>query len=88
MWKLLNDHAISEFGDFEAAKFVLLDCEAAAHKAVESVFGERGWSVRSCHFHFVKNILDRAKSTDLIEENARGEMKDWINAIIGKILYY
>jgi len=78
----LRRSLIDEFDGIGVDKLVLMDCELAAHKAVESVFPE--FTVRSCNFHFAKNVLDYAKNNGLKKAMTTIEFGVWINGILGK----
>lgn len=64
-------------------KLVLLDQETAAHNALQHVFPE--WRIRSCHFHFSKNVIDYAKNHGLATELVDDEFAKWLNEVIGKL---
>ncbi|KAI6183276.1 hypothetical protein M3Y97_00472000 [Aphelenchoides bicaudatus] len=74
---------MDEFDEIGNAKTVLMDCELAAQNALEIVFPE--WSVRSCSFHFAKNVLDYAKNNGLSETLENSEFAVWTKEILGCI---
>lgn len=72
-----------EFGNIGNQKTVMLDFEIAALNAVELVFPE--WDVKTCFFHFVKNVTDQAKKKKipkLIQKNTLYVV--WVNQLFGK----
>jgi len=61
---------------------VMMDFEIAAHSALKEVFPE--WTVRSCFFHFVKNIKDQSKKKQVPKLLRKSESyKKWIGQIFG-----
>lgn len=61
----------------------MMDFEVAAHNSIRIVFPE--WTVRSCYFHFVKNIKDQAKKKNVPKVVRKTEeYKCWIAQIFGK----
>lgn len=77
----LRSALMAELGSIGDGKLILMDCEIAAHNAVEAVFPE--FRVRSCYFHFTKNVLDYAKTKGLTELLHDEEFSHWISAVLG-----
>lgn len=72
-----------QFGSIGIHKTVLMDFEAAAHNAIGRVFPE--WTVKSCYFHFAKNVIDHAKHKDGLTSAFNDEQfVEWLNGILGK----
>lgn len=86
MFQEVRSALIAEFGDVGIPKTVMLDFEIAAHNAIQEVFPE--WTVRTCFFHFVKNIKDQAKKKK-VPKALRHSMNygKWINQIFGKLYF-
>ena len=70
-----------EFGSTGQSKSVLMDCEIAAHNGIETVFPE--WKVRSCYFHFTKNLIDYVKNNGLFDATNCVDFSTWINELLG-----
>jgi len=79
----LRTALIDEFESIGCDKLILMDCELAAHNAVESVFPE--FTVRSCNFHFTKNVLDYAKNNGLKKVMNTSDFANWIGSVLGKL---
>jgi len=75
---------IDEFGGIGPAKTVMFDFEVAAHNALEKIFPE--WTLKSCYFHFIKNITDQAKAKGLSAAFHLDSFNRWFNELIGKFL--
>lgn len=60
----------------------MLDFELAAHEALTEVFPD--WSIRTCHFHFYKNIIDKIKKLGLSFAFNNSEFNKWLDGIMGK----
>jgi hypothetical protein len=73
---------VDSFGNVGGPKLVIMDCELAAHNAIEEVFPE--FRVRSCFFHFTKNVLDKAKSIGLSELLKNADFSRWLTELLGK----
>jgi transposase-like protein len=73
---------IDEFGDIGPNKLILMDCELAAQNAIEVVFP--GSKVRSCNFHFTKNVLDYIKNNGLKDLLADKLFYKWLNGVLGR----
>jgi len=72
-----------EFGDFGSNKTVMMDFEVPAHNAIKKVFPE--WQLRTCYFHFIKNVIDQAKKKKLKPLFGNDAFKRWISELLGKL---
>jgi hypothetical protein len=75
---------IQEFGDVGGEKTVTFDMEPAAHNMLKRHFPE--WHVRSCYFHYFKNVRDQAKKKKLHDAFKDDEFLNWFNALMGNLL--
>lgn len=74
-----------EFGDIGGRKIVMMDFEIAAINAIREVFPE--WEIKTCYFHFVKDIKDQAKKKNVPKTIRKSsQYKVWINQAFGKFL--
>lgn len=85
LFSALRDALIGEFGDIGPPKIVLMDRELAAHNAIEQIFPE--FTVRSCSFHFAKNVLDYAKNNDLSSAFSNAKFSAWIKELLGRTYF-
>lgn len=86
MFTELKNALVDEFDGTGKPKVVLMDCELAAQNAIEKVFPK--WSVHSCFFHFVKNVLDYAKTNGLSDAMLEEKFANWLKEILGKHFFY
>lgn len=84
LFKQLRLALIAEFNDIGRPKTVMMDFEIAAHNALKKVFPE--WTLKTCYFHFIKNITDQAKKKGLSLALRLPEFKRWFSELIGKYL--
>lgn len=77
----LRASLIQEFGDVGGEKTVMMDMEPAAHKMLKRHFSE--WHVRSCYFHYFKNIKDQAEKKGLHDAFKNDNFLCWFNGLMG-----
>jgi len=75
---------VQEFGDLGGEKTVMFDMEPAAHKMLKRHFPE--WHLRSCYFHFFKNVRDQAEKKGLHAAFKNADFLKWFNGLMGKFL--
>lgn len=72
----------AEFGNIGVEKTVMMDFEIAAHNAIRVVFPE--WTIKTCYFHFFKNVTDQARKKGLTQALENVNFKRWLNETLGK----
>jgi len=82
LFQQLRNALIQEFEDIGSSKTVMMDFELAAHNALKAVFPE--WELKTCYFHFIKNITDQAKKKKLKPLFKNDDFRRWLSELIGK----
>lgn len=62
----------------------MMDFEMAAHAAMEEIFPE--WTLKTCYFHFIKNLTDQAKKKGLSAAFRQDNFKKWFGELTGTFL--
>ncbi|KAK0395280.1 hypothetical protein QR680_001201 [Steinernema hermaphroditum] len=82
MFQHIRDALLLEFGDTRVAKVFHFDMEPAAMNA--AVF--RNSTVKSCYFHFSKNVMDKVATLGLkaiYDRSTNASFCTWIRTFIG-----
>lgn len=82
LFKEVRKALMDEFGNIGRDKTVFMDMELAAHAAIGEVFPE--WTIRSCYFHFIRCIKDKAKETVQKSVRQSDTYKKWKGELYGK----
>ncbi|KAK0393798.1 hypothetical protein QR680_000408 [Steinernema hermaphroditum] len=84
MFQHIRDALLLEFGDTGVAKVFHFDMEPAAMNAAKQVF--RNSTVKSCYFHFSKNVMDKVATLGLkaiYDRSTNASFCTWIRTFIG-----